>query len=195
MTASLRLFHGTSLEAAEEIRRTGFRALVPKQVLAALEVRHGAPAGTAQDWYYEHATGRAMRNEVSFSNAWRLAASYARNGPEVLWLGLCAIGRHRHPEDEGAALRWALSARQHTPVVVTVELPAAETQGRAEVRREEDVFRSMWQIYQGDEVVVGLPIPADLVVAIERTTYDCECPPLPDWTNPCPVCATTVWTK
>lgn len=191
---SVRLFHGTTLEAAEEIRGHGFRVFESEQALAALERRHGVPAGTAQDWFYEHAVGRANRGEVSFADTWRLAASYARNGSEVLWMGLCAIGRHRHPEDEGAALRWAVSARCHTPAVVTIELPAtgAET---PEEQRKMAWLKGIWQMYQGGETVLELPVSADLVVAVETTSYDCDCPPLPDWTVPCPSCAAIVWAR
>lgn len=190
------LYHGTTLENARRIAAGGLHAPLATDIataLSELEALHGVAAGTASR---EHVAGlrRLKPGEVCLSTGWRHAANYAANGPEYVYLGLCAIGEVRATN----GVDWAERHLVHVPAVVTMVAPRAEIAARITVPRfvtdevlEPGVHPIGAAMGVAHEIILAGPLPAAWVTAIDELGHRCRCDDVRDGDR-CPRCPKSV---
>jgi len=196
----VRLYHGTTVEAAKEIRLEGFRPPDPRRLGRKLCKRYGVSPEILNDsrldyalWYPQ---SRFEDEVASFSTRWRVAATaYARKaGSEVRWTLLAIIAEHLVGKDELEAWR-GRQAQLWPPAIVTVEGAFAELVTLLEPRAEEAGRAALEAALRappnplpgpGDHwVELRAPIPHELIRSADALA-PCRCQV--DWLNDRSVC-------
>lgn len=184
MSTTLRLYHGTTIEAAEEILRTGFTPLDLGAELAIVAAVAGVNIDDlrqASRHLYAH-VGSRSDGKVSFARHRGKAWSYAgQSGGETRRELLTAALRLLQPETSRGAAESLASRQLRSPAaIVTVDAPfdAVEpTLGRPRLRRAPWTYDE-WLVHErslgelavrlGADAGLPAPIPAEWIVGIEE---------------------------
>lgn len=173
---SVKLYHGTSLQAALSIRASGFSSVDPTADIRDLEVRYGVPPGTAGPSNYD--LQRYRRGDVSFSTGWCVAADYAREhrGSEAWGIAVSSIGWYvlGRTANNATVREWIERQPAAEPAVVTIEASVEDLTAAAPpdcpLRPDRLIQRELVAgVPLGpQEILLKAPIPASWVVAVDR---------------------------
>ncbi len=129
----VRLYHGTTDEAAASIMLNGFRPLQVQETVGAIAKQYGFSVidilGAAEYTFLVNAYRVEGDEHIYFGGDMLDVAFWARIGSEARWEALIAVYRLRHPKaalDDPAAAEWAEHETPHIPTVVLVDVPFEE---------------------------------------------------------------------
>jgi hypothetical protein len=94
------LFHGTSAAAAASIIASGWHPPDPRQAVEEYATKHGVKPAVLSPEFVELGKERHSRSAASCATGWRLAAGYARRGPEYLYFARSALAKKRSGRDD-----------------------------------------------------------------------------------------------
>jgi len=179
----IRLYHGTTDEAASSIMENGFEPLHVDELVGAVARRYDVSTDdilrTATPSFLVDARRVDGDDRISLHHKIIMAEFWARIGGEARWEALRSVYVLHHPEvDYGdpATWEWAEAEVSHVPTVVLIDVPYEEMRNRnpsmpsslAEWNALPELFRSNGIVW------MTLPMPVGWLVTalpVERT-YD-----------------------
>jgi len=181
------LFHGTSEAVAASIIASGWHPPDPRQAVEEFAATHGVEAADLAPELVEMGSERYSRSEASCATSWRLAAGYARRGPEYLLFARLALAKIRSGGDNwaepGPVAERAAIFLIRTPWSALEELNPHEWRdqflpdsARWDELGPDDRFRRSFS-----EIVVPSSLLAGRLVAVDWIRTDCDCTGAQHW--------------
>ena len=161
------LFHGTTAEIAHTIVKVGWAPPDPDDQVRQFALLHGFEPNSFRNQYTSLGVDRHNDQAASCATGWRLAASYARNGPEYLHFARSELTRRQ----TGATY---LPSPPPLDSPVAVLLIEASDCGSDSVGWLPDpqVFSCLPGV---DEVVIPGEVLANHVIAVDFVASECSC--------------------
>ncbi len=181
------LFHGTSEAVAASIIASGWNPADPRQVVEEFAAEHGVEPADLAPESLERGSERYSRSEASCATSWRLAAGYARRGPEYLLFARLALAKIRSGGDNraepGPVAERAAIFLIRTPWSALEELNPHEWRDRflPDSARWDELGPDDRFDRVSSEIVVPSSLLAGRLVAVDWIRTDCDCSGAQHW--------------
>lgn len=183
----IRLYHGTTDEAASSIMESGFEPLHVDELVGAIARRYDVSIDdilrTATPSFLVDAYRVDGDDRISLHSEIIKAEFWARIGGEARWEALRAVYVLRHPDmeyDDPATWEWAEGQVSHVPTVVLIDVPyEAMRKQHPSMPSGLDEWSALPELFRSPKGIVWmpLPVPVDWLVtalSVERTYSDAK---------------------